>query len=357
MDDREKKIDALLNFQRDELRRLTPLRDDVDAKLAVARARVTLAADRVSACRGLVRARRKGAVIHEAMESESLSEMINAVENGDVNGVLEPSRSSIAANGAPGSRGTLPPVGMLYTSLQKRYEAPRQSFIGPTATGVLHLEPHFKASEEITPDSRLVLLYWFDRNGDNWRTHVKPPRRVEGAGRIGVLATRSPNRPTPIGLSFGDVVRVDGNRIYLRGLDVLDETPVISVRLYNSNDRFVDSRMGWLDDKTGVRPLHYDVADKLKRVEFDDSVMEKLRVANVDAEVVRSALARGHGRDGILPQGAFRILFEARGANGVLVTEVVSGMRKEVCDAEAIVDPELAIHARFKKLEDIPGYW
>ena len=367
MEDRENRIDILLDYQRTELERLTALRDDIDEKLNAARIRASIAADHVAACRALVQARSKGAILHERLENEPVVMQKSSIIDDENSGVRElnaPNEDEHAGNlsscevGVPNKdKDTehLSPIGVMYTSLQKRHEAPRQSFTGPTSTGVLHLETelHHNAFDGIAPHSRVLILYWFDRNGGNWRTHVRPPRRAPGTGRIGVLATRSPNRPTAIGLSFGDVVRIERNRLYLRGLDVLDETPIITIRPYYAKDKFVDSTMGWLNDKSVVRPLHYDMAEQVKRVEFEGSVMDKLRIADINAQVVSDALGRGHGRDGMLPQGAFRVMFKLREDTTVIVTDVVSGMRREVCEAESRIDPELAKHARFKKLEDL----
>jgi hypothetical protein len=73
---------------------------------------------------------------------------------------------------------------------------------------------------------------------------VKPPR---GGGRRGVLATRSPHRPNPIGLSAVELLGVEPGALRVRGLDLLDGTPVLDVKPYVPyTDAFPDSGHGWL---------------------------------------------------------------------------------------------------------------
>ena len=77
------------------------------------------------------------------------------------------------------------------------------------------------------------------------RTHERRQRKV------GVLATRAPHRPNPIGLSAVRVVGVDckQGRMMLRGVDLLDGTPVLDIKPYIPYaDSFPNARAGWLDE-------------------------------------------------------------------------------------------------------------
>jgi tRNA-Thr(GGU) m(6)t(6)A37 methyltransferase TsaA len=63
----------------------------------------------------------------------------------------------------------------------------------------------------------------------------------------GVFATRSPLRPNHIGLSIVELVRVEGNTLIIKGVDVLNETPLLDVKPYVENfDRVGQSRSGWM---------------------------------------------------------------------------------------------------------------
>jgi tRNA (Thr-GGU) A37 N-methylase len=56
---------------------------------------------------------------------------------------------------------------------------------------------------------------------------VKPPTREN---KVGVFSTHSPFRPNPIGLSLLEVLGIDGNVIHVKGLDMVDKTPILDIK-------------------------------------------------------------------------------------------------------------------------------
>ena len=63
----------------------------------------------------------------------------------------------------------------------------------------------------------------------------------------GVFATRSPLRPNHIGISIVNVIRVEGNKVFVKGIDILDETPLLDIKPYIEKfDTVQDSVSGWL---------------------------------------------------------------------------------------------------------------
>lgn len=82
----------------------------------------------------------------------------------------------------------------------------------------------------------------------NWKPLTNPPYS-DGKGKKGVFATRSPYRPNPVGISCVRLDRVAGNRVYISGSDLLNNTPVIDIKPYIADyDSFPDARRGWLDN-------------------------------------------------------------------------------------------------------------
>ena len=75
---------------------------------------------------------------------------------------------------------------------------------------------------------RAFVLTWMDRADRGMRKIL--PRGVEGAAMTGVLNTRTPNRPNPIGLCNVELLGVSGNVLTVRGMDALDGTPVIDIK-------------------------------------------------------------------------------------------------------------------------------
>jgi tRNA (Thr-GGU) A37 N-methylase len=88
-------------------------------------------------------------------------------------------------------------------------------------------------------------IFAFHRS-EGWTARVRPPR---GGGKRGVLATRSPHRPNAIGLSAVALTGVDAHSLRVRGMDLLDGTPILDIKPYVPYaDAFPDARAGWIDD-------------------------------------------------------------------------------------------------------------
>ena len=64
----------------------------------------------------------------------------------------------------------------------------------------------------------------------------------------GVFATRSPRRPNPIGLTTVELLRRDGVELHVRGVDMLDGTPVLDIKPYLSSVPSERLRRGWLGE-------------------------------------------------------------------------------------------------------------
>ncbi|MBU5635304.1 tRNA (N6-threonylcarbamoyladenosine(37)-N6)-methyltransferase TrmO [Geomonas sp. Red69] len=148
---------------------------------------------------------------------------------------------------------TYRPIGLLRSPYSRRIEAPHQGTViagtetGDFATATLELRDWLeeKAIQDLGGFQRLWLIFAFHRS-EGWKSNVKPPR---GGPKRGVLATRSPHRPNSIGLSAVELVRVEGKTLHLRGVDLLDGTPILDIKPYVPYaDAFPDSKAGWIDE-------------------------------------------------------------------------------------------------------------
>lgn len=133
------------------------------------------------------------------------------------------------------------------TTFATKVEAPRQPAASANTPGIIELLPGCNlehAIEDLAGWQRIWVIFWFDRNA-GWRPKVLPPRSTDG--RKGVLATRSPHRPNPLGLSVLRLERVEGLRLHVLDVDLLDGTPVLDIKPYVAyTDAFPDSGSGWL---------------------------------------------------------------------------------------------------------------
>jgi len=143
------------------------------------------------------------------------------------------------------------PIGVVRSPFAERAAAPRQASAGRDIVGRIELfagKGYDHALEGMGAWEYAWVLFVFHRNveqGRGWKAKVLPPRSET---RQGVFATRSPHRPNPIGLSAVAIERVDGLVVHVRGLDVLDGTPVLDLKPYVAYaDSHPGARAGWLE--------------------------------------------------------------------------------------------------------------
>ena len=92
--------------------------------------------------------------------------------------------------------------------------------------------------------SHLILVYHFDRV-EGFDLIQKPYLEDEDRG---MFAIRSPRRPNPIGVTVVSLLKIDGNRVSVRGVDMLNGTPLLDIKPYVPDfDSVADARTGWLD--------------------------------------------------------------------------------------------------------------
>lgn len=109
--------------------------------------------------------------------------------------------------------------------------------------GVLEIQPEYELGlTDIEGFSHLYVLWEFDRVQD-FDLIANPPSDDKPHG---VFATRSPRRPNPIGLTVVEVLRREGRAVHVRGVDMLDGTPILDIKPYLSNVPETQLRRGWL---------------------------------------------------------------------------------------------------------------
>ena len=122
----------------------------------------------------------------------------------------------------------LQPIGVIRSTIKTRAEAPKQGAEGaPDAW----LEVNASVAEGLDGLARgdeLIVLTWLHRaNRDVLKVH---PRSDPQRPLTGVFATRSPDRPNPVGLHQVIVREVNGNRLRIGPIEVIDGTPVIDIK-------------------------------------------------------------------------------------------------------------------------------
>lgn len=139
----------------------------------------------------------------------------------------------------------LNPIGTARTPFTDTSQIPKGPGARHDAEGVLELRPDLEPGlTDIEGFSHLYLIWIFDR-ADGHELFARPP--VDNRPH-GVFATRSPRRPNPLGLTVVELLARDGPRLRVRGVDMLDGTPIVDIKPYLSSVPAEQLRRGWLGE-------------------------------------------------------------------------------------------------------------
>ena len=135
------------------------------------------------------------------------------------------------------------PIGHIRSPYQNTQQVPKGLGAQHEAEGILDVLPQYEVGlTDIEGFSHLIVIWVFDRAG-GFELLGTPPSDNRPHG---VFATRSPRRPNPIGLTVVELIRREGSRLHVRGVDTLDGTPILDLKPYLSNIPAEKLRRGWL---------------------------------------------------------------------------------------------------------------
>jgi tRNA-Thr(GGU) m(6)t(6)A37 methyltransferase TsaA len=135
------------------------------------------------------------------------------------------------------------PIGFVRSPYKDTAEVPKGMGAKHEAEGTLEILPEFELGlTDIEGISHLFVLWEFDR-AQGFELLGTPPCDDRPHG---VFATRSPYRPNPIGLTVVELLRREGSRLHVRGVDMLDGTPILDLKPYLSGVPEGKLRRGWL---------------------------------------------------------------------------------------------------------------
>jgi tRNA-Thr(GGU) m(6)t(6)A37 methyltransferase TsaA len=101
-----------------------------------------------------------------------------------------------------------------------------------------------EALKGIKEFSHLYVIFWMHRISDEERKITKVhPRGRSDMPLLGIFATRSPNRPNPIGLTLVELLKIEKNVLTVRGLDALSGTPILDIKPFDSWDSVRDANV------------------------------------------------------------------------------------------------------------------
>ncbi|WP_035347187.1 tRNA (N6-threonylcarbamoyladenosine(37)-N6)-methyltransferase TrmO [Edaphobacter aggregans] len=122
----------------------------------------------------------------------------------------------------------LTPIGRIRSTLTDRTNAPRQAAEGAPPATLEILPDYAEAVDGLEPNQDIWILTWLhDADRDTLRVHPgSDPRNPI----TGVFATRSPDRPNPIGLHRATLLRIEGLTLHVDAIETIDGTPVLDIK-------------------------------------------------------------------------------------------------------------------------------
>ena len=137
------------------------------------------------------------------------------------------------------------PIGIIHSPFSKADGTPIQPTFAKGAEGWVDIFPEFaEGLADLEGFEKIWLLYWFHKAS---KTKLKVKPYMDSIER-GLFATRAPCRPNPIGISAVRLLRIDGCKLYVAELDILDGTPLLDIKPYVPKfDHFEVKRIGWLE--------------------------------------------------------------------------------------------------------------
>ena len=136
-------------------------------------------------------------------------------------------------------------IGFVRSPYAQGADVPKGHGARHDAEGTLEILPEFEAGlMDIEGFSHLFVIWEFDRS-EGPELVACPPTDDRPHG---VFATRSPQRPNPIGLTVVTLLRREGRALFVRGVDMLDGTPILDIKPYLTSVPAETLRRGWLGE-------------------------------------------------------------------------------------------------------------
>ncbi len=137
------------------------------------------------------------------------------------------------------------PIGVVHSQLKTRKEA-RDSDTKENIAEIEILEDYQQGLSDLKNFSHIVILFWMHKaKFDSLKVRpIYHPEKLRG-----VFATRHPDRPNPIGITIAELLEVKGNKLKVKGIDMLDETPIIDIKPYTEYYKKEPYKCGWLNGK------------------------------------------------------------------------------------------------------------
>ncbi|QTA87420.1 tRNA (N6-threonylcarbamoyladenosine(37)-N6)-methyltransferase TrmO [Desulfonema magnum] len=120
------------------------------------------------------------------------------------------------------------PIGFAYTDAEN---VPRHWSVSDVEGTLVIDEKYLDGLRDISAGQHIVVIFHFHKSPPFTSKLLRqtPPHRGE---ELGVFSTCSPRRPNPVGMSVLEVIDIKGTTIHVRGMDMLEKTPILDIKPY-----------------------------------------------------------------------------------------------------------------------------
>ena len=123
------------------------------------------------------------------------------------------------------------PIGVIHSPFKNIDEIPRQSIYADKTRAFIEIKEDLQEGlYTLSEFPYIIILFYFHQA----KVCTLQQRSRHDQNLRGVFATRSPRRPNPIGLTIVKLIEVNGNRLEIEGIDMLDGTPVLDIKPYSA---------------------------------------------------------------------------------------------------------------------------
>jgi tRNA (adenine37-N6)-methyltransferase len=192
---------------------------------------------------------------------------------------------------------SISPIGIVRSPFPDKFGVPRRSGLIKELGAVIELFPEYSLpgmEKGLSGFSHLWVIFQFHKYAEKktWSPTVRPPR-LGGNKKMGVFASRSPQRPNFIGMSAVKIEQIIRKKnqvlIYISGIDMIDKTPVLDIKPYIfDSDRLNSTSRGWIEK--------LPIKKSFLKVTISSSVREFIKVNVADSrkfiKLIRSIVAQ-----------------------------------------------------------------
>jgi len=140
-------------------------------------------------------------------------------------------------------------IGVIHSPFREPGDVPRGKELRESESRIEVYPEYEEGLKDVEGFSHLLILYWMHR-AHHVSLLAKP--RLDDRKR-GLFATKAPHRPNPLGLTLVRLVKVKGNILIVKGLDTINQTPLIDIKPYISSlEEKQKIKIGWLEGKINL---------------------------------------------------------------------------------------------------------